>query len=258
MLNYRKTPVFIRIKDIVEGTNSLSSKLFDWSIQLLIVVSIITFSIKTLPNLDTDTVFLLSFLEFIIVGIFIAEYAVRVFIADRKRDYVFSVYGIIDILAIIPSIISLGEFGLLFLRIFRLVKLLKYNKAAHLLVRGFVLIKDEMILFFVVIIVLLYLTACGIYYFEHNEQPEVFQSIFHSLWWAVATITTVGYGDVYPVTAGGKFFTAIVLMIGLSVVAIPAGLLASALPLAKTEIERETADNPSNPSGVVDGSLGGL
>ncbi|MTW22438.1 two pore domain potassium channel family protein [Allochromatium palmeri] len=72
------------------------------------------------------------------------------------------------------------------------------------------------------------------YYFEHEAQPEAFQSVFHSLWWAVATLTTVGYGDVYPITAGGRIFTALVLFVGLGIVAIPAGMVATALSRART------------------------
>ncbi len=86
--------------------------------------------------------------------------------------------------------------------------------------------REEIVLFFFVTVVLLYLAAVGIYYFEHDAQPEAFSSIFHSLWWAVATLTTVGYGDVYPITVGGRIFTFAVLAIGLGVVSIPAGLVA--------------------------------
>ncbi len=82
---------------------------------------------------------------------------------------------------------------------------------------------------------MLYLSAVGIYYFEHQAQPEQFKSVFHGLWWALATLTTVGYGDVYPITVGGKLFTFLILMIGLGVVAIPTGLVASALSQARNE-----------------------
>ena len=86
---------------------------------------------------------------------------------------------------------------------------------------------------------MLYLTAVGIYYFEHEAQPEQFKSIFHSLWWALTSLTTVGYGDMYPITVGGKVFTFVILSIGLGIVAIPTGLLASALSQARQELQKE-------------------
>ncbi|MDX1472241.1 MAG: potassium channel family protein, partial [Flavobacteriaceae bacterium] len=76
---------------------------------------------------------------------------------------------------------------------------------------------------------LIYFAAVGIYYFEHEVQPDKFSSIFDSLWWAIITLTTVGYGDVYPITIGGKVFTFFILMIGLGIVAVPTGIISSAL-----------------------------
>jgi voltage-gated potassium channel len=115
------------------------------------------------------------------------------------------------------------------------MKLFRYSKAIRRFSRAFSIAKEEIVLFGVVTIMLLYLSAVGIYYFENEAQPEAFKSIFHSLWWAVATLTTVGYGDVYPITIGGRIFTFFILMIGLGIVAVPAGLLASALSKARME-----------------------
>lgn len=96
--------------------------------------------------------------------------------------------------------------------------------------------------------IMIFLTAAGLYYFENEAQPEAFQSIFHSLWWAVITLTTVGYGDVYPITVGGRIFTFFVLIIGVGIVTIPAGLVASALSRART-IETEMREAQSRKSG---------
>ena len=98
--------------------------------------------------------------------------------------------------------------------------------------------REEFVLFGVFAIILLYLSSVGIYYCEHEAQPKAFASIFHCLWWSVCTLTTVGYGDVYPVTAGGRLFTFLVLAIGLGVVAVPTGLVASALSKSR-EMEQE-------------------
>ena len=99
--------------------------------------------------------------------------------------------------------------------------------------------KEEVVIFLIATVIILYLAAVGMYYFEHDAQPEAFQSIFDSLWWAVATLTTVGYGDVYPVTVGGKIFTFLILMCGLGVVAVPAGLIAAALSKVRRDEDSE-------------------
>ena len=87
--------------------------------------------------------------------------------------------------------------------------------------------------------ILLFIAAVGIYYFERDAQPDKFSSVFHSLWWAVATLTTVGYGDVYPVTVGGKIFTFFILLVGLGIVTVPAGLVSSALSQARKIEDKE-------------------
>lgn len=140
-------------------------------------------------------------------------------------------------MAILPFYISTG-IDLRSIRVFRFFrlarsfKLFRYNKAIQRFSTAFIMIKEELILFLFATAFLLYFSAVGIYYFENPAQPEQFQSIFDSLWWAVATLTTVGYGDVYPVTVGGKIFTFFVLLIGLGIVAVPAGLVSSALTMS--------------------------
>ena len=96
------------------------------------------------------------------------------------------------------------------------------------IISAFIKIKNELVIFLVATFFLIYLASVGIYYFENTEQPEIFKSVFHSLWWAVTTLTTGGYGDVYPITAGGKIFTTFIVFIGLGLVAVPTGLLATA------------------------------
>lgn len=230
----------VKIKNIIENTDTNQGRIFAFTIQILIVLSLVTFSIDTLPNLSSSTKQLLQFIEIITVTIFTIEYILRVSISDDKLKFIFSFYGVIDLIAIIPFYITSGLdlravriFRLL--RLFRIFKLFRYSKAINRFHRAFLIAKEELILFFCVSVILLYLSAVGIYYFENAAQPELFKSVFHSLWWAVATLTTVGYGDVYPITAGGRIFTFFVLMVGLGVIAVPAGLVASALSKARSE-----------------------
>ena len=114
-------------------------------------------------------------------------------------------------------------------RLFRAFKLFRYSNAINRFRKAFKQIKEELTLFLFATCFLLYISAVGIYYFENQAQPEQFQSVFHCLWWAVGTLTTVGYGDLYPITIGGKIFTFFILMIGLGIIAVPTGLIASAL-----------------------------
>ena len=135
-----------------------------------------------------------------------------------------------------------------FLRVFRVLKFLRYNQAADRLHRAILIAKEELVLFVILSMILLYVSASGIWYFEREIQPEKFGSVFDGLWWAVATLTTVGYGDVYPVTPGGSFFTFLLLMIGLGIIAIPSGIIASALSKARLEQDESGGPDPMSES----------
>ncbi len=228
------------IRTVLEDTDRPSGKVFAFTIQFLIIVSLVTFSIDTLPNLEQRTKDILRLAEVITVGIFTAEYLLRIAVSKAPMKYVLSFYGLVDLAAILPFYVAAGldlrSVRVLRLpRLVRILKLLKYNRAIKRFHRALIIAREELILFGFVAIILLYLSAVGIYYFERAAQPEEFSSVLHSLWWAVTTLTTVGYGDMYPVTAGGKLFTFIVLMIGLGIVAIPTGLFASALTKVRDE-----------------------
>ena len=230
----------LKLKHLVEQSDTPAGRTFDLVVQALIVVSLVSFSIETLPGLSPSAQRLLNAIEAGCVGFFTLEYLLRIGVTDRKRQFVFSFFGLIDLAAILPFYLASGldlralrAFRLL--RLFRVVKLLRYSQAIQRCHRAFVIAKDELVLFAAVALILLYLSAVGIYYFETDRQPDVFASVFDGLWWAVGTLTTVGYGDIYPVTAGGRVFTFVVLMIGLGVVAVPTGLIASALSKAREE-----------------------
>jgi voltage-gated potassium channel len=236
----------MNLKQIIERNDTPQGRIFDLVIQTLIVISLISFSLETLPEITASTQHILRYIEIVTVGIFTIEYLLRIFVADRKLAFVFSFYGIVDLFAILPFYIATGIDlrsirALRLLRLFRAFKLFRYNQAIQRFHRALIIAKEELVLFFFVTILLLYFSAVGIYYFENEAQPEVFSSIFHSLWWAVATLTTVGYGDVYPITAGGRIFTFFVLMIGLGIVAVPTGLVASALSEAR-KLQDETIE----------------
>ena len=225
------------IKNIVEINDNKRSRIFAFFIQALILLSIVTFSIETIPDLKPQTKAILESIEILCVIVFTIEYFLRIYVADNKVRFIFGFFGIIDFIAILPFYLSFGVDlrslrALRFLRIFRILKLVRYNKAMLEFTTAIKIVKEQIFLFLFTTLILIYFSAVGIYYFENEVQPEHFSSIFDSLWWAIITLTTVGYGDAYPITVGGKIFTFFILMIGLGIVAIPTGIISAALTRA--------------------------
>lgn len=221
-------------------------------IQILIVASIVAFTLETLPDLSTKWQHAFDVFELVVVVIFTAEYLLRLIASKSRLRYIFSFYGLIDLAAIAPFYLATGLDlrSLRVLRIFRLLriaKLFRYSRAAQRLATAFFDVRHELILFGFMIVVLLYLASVGIYYFENAAQPDQFKSILHSMWWAVTTLTTVGYGDIYPVTLGGRIFTFVILVLGLGVVAVPTGLVASALTEKRDDDDISETPDPLEP-----------
>jgi len=225
--------VIQKIRNIVETTDSRAGVVFDLLVQLFIVISIIVFSLETIPTLSKEFIEVLLKLEVFIVSLFCCEYVLRFFVAKRKTKFVFSFWGMVDLLAILPFFLLSFDLimirALRLLRLFRILKLGRYSSSMSRIMSALKIAKEDLVLSLMAALIMLLVASFGIYQFENTAQPDKFSSVFDSLWWALATLTTVGYGDVYPITAGGKIFTGFILVIGLGVVAVPAGIIASAL-----------------------------
>ena len=238
-----------KIRQIIEGNDRKLSPIFDITIQVLIVFSIIIFSLGTLPNLTPLWQNILNYVDILFYSIFAIEYFLRIYVSDSRLKYIFSFFGIVDLLAILPFLFA-RQFDLRAiraLRVFRLTRVLKisrYDESLKTFAIAIKIIKPEITLFYIITSIFLFLSATGIYYFEHAVQPIEFASVFHSLWWAIITITTVGYGDVYPITIGGRIFTFAILLLSLAIITVPTGLIASALSKARNmEIEQKEKES---------------
>ena len=239
-----------KLRTIIEKNDTKTGRYFDFFIQFLILSSLVAFTIETFPDNSPQTKSFLWYFEIFCVVIFSFEYATRIYVAEKPFKYIFSFYGIVDLVAILPFYLN-NLFDLRALRvfrifrIFRIFKLVRYNKALRRFHIAYNLIKEELVLFLILTFIFLFVASSGIYFFEHKAQPEYFSSVVDSGWWAAVTLTTVGYGDVYPITAGGKIFTLFILLLGLGVITIPAGLIASALSKAR-KIEEENNEIENN------------
>ncbi len=204
---------------------------------VLILINVLAASLETVEALHAGYAKYFYWLEIFSVVIFTIEFALRLWSAPAAEQYtsrakfLFSFDAIIDLLAIVPFYLSF-LFGidlraLIALRLLRLLKLVRYFEPLSIL--GAVM-KAEFRAFtaaMFVLVILVFIASTGIYYFERQAQPEVFGSIPESMWWAIVTLTTLGYGDVVPVTVAGRIFAASITILSIGTVALPAGMLAS-------------------------------
>ena len=210
----------------------------DLLLQVLIIANLLALALETVPTLSEEQLHWLNVIEVVSIAVFTVEYLARCLLCRPMWRYALSFFGLIDLLSILPFFLCAGldlrsARALRLMRLFRLFKLTRYSKAARRYRHAFAIAKEELVLFGCAALIVLYLAAVGIHYFESEAQPEKFASIPDSLWWAIVTLTTVGYGDVYPITLGGRLFTSVVLIMGLGFVAVPTGLLAGALAKAR-------------------------
>jgi voltage-gated potassium channel len=235
-----------RAQEIVElaRPGDRGSKVFDVFIITLIGLNVLAIVLGSVKDIYTDYQAFFNGFEVFSVVIFSIEYLLRMWacVEESSGRYIHPVKGrlrfaftpmaLIDLVAILPFYLGMFvSLDLRFLRALRLVRILKltrYSSAINLLLNVF---KEEAPSFgaalFILVIILVF-ASTGIFLFEHEMQPETFSSIPAALWWAVATLTTVGYGDVIPITTGGKIFGIGVMIVGIGMVALPAGILASA------------------------------
>ncbi len=236
-----------RIFEVIEvaGEGDILSKIFDTTIITLIIINVASVIIDTF-NVPATVTKVLSYIEIISVIIFTIEYALRIWTADLLRPemspikarirYIFSFMAIIDLLAILPFYLPfLIPIDLRILRALRIIRLLRmfkinrYTAALKTLGNVFRAKASELMSSMLVVLILMIISAVLMYNIEHSAQPEAFDNAFSSLWWAVATLTTVGYGDIYPVTVLGKILSAIIALLGIALVAVPTGIISAGL-----------------------------
>jgi voltage-gated potassium channel len=235
------------IIDALDGRpNPYGMRLF-YGLNVLIVISALLIGLESEPALRQTYGAWMRIAEFFVLMLFVAEYAARLILNPNRWRYAFSFWGIIDFAACIPALLFLFPDlqtlrVLRLLRLLRLMKLLRMRRALERLEIAMKSSRDELALFVFLALLILYLSAVGIYHFENAAQPDKFGSIFQSLWWAISSLTTVGYGDVYPITSAGRLFAGGVLILGLGIVAVPAAIVTSALLSADKEIRKSSFD----------------
>ena len=269
-----KQRIFRLIDDDNEADIKINS-LISTLIMALIILSIVAVILESDAVLSEKFRMIFVGFEIFAVVVFTIEYVFRIYTASlayphvsKSRavlKYITSPMAIIDFLAIIPFYIELflwisgantGMLDLRFIRVLRLMRLLRifklnrYNSSMKLI--GDVIREEKEKLFITIFItgILLVLSSAIIFTVEHDQQPDQFPNIYASMWWAIATLTTVGYGDVYPVTALGKVLSGVIALLGIGLVALPTGILSGSFVQAineeKERKQREYEENHSH------------
>ncbi|MGD1958881.1 MAG: ion transporter [Fulvivirga sp.] len=232
------------------------SRGFDIFIMVLIVLNVFAVIVETVKPIYTKYYLLFYYFELFTIIVFSIEYLIRIWACTLIEKYSHPVWGrikymlsieaIIDLLAILPFylplVVALDARFLRILRLFRLLRVFKlgrYSVAFQLIINVLRKRKEELFITLTLLVVMLILAASLMYYIEHEAQPEVFTSIPATMWWAIATLTTVGYGDVYPVTSLGKLLGSFIAILGIGIFALPTGIIA-------TSFERELAEREKN------------
>lgn len=221
-----------RLYEIIFEADTREGKIFDLVLLVIIVVSIVLVMLESVPFIRQNHQQVLKISEWTITLVFTIEYFLRVFIVKKPFRYIFSFYGIIDFLAVIPTYLGLFIVGshslvvirmLRLLRIFRILKLTRYTQAGQNLGKAMWASREKISVFIFFVIILVVIIGTVMYLVE--GEVHGFTSIPRSIYWAVVTLTTVGYGDISPQTSFGQFLASIVMIMGYAIIAVPTGIV---------------------------------
>lgn len=239
-----------KLHEIIFEADTREGKLFDVVLLVIIVVSVVLVMLESVSGIRKNHGDTLVLLEWIITVIFTLEYFVRIFVVKKPWRYIFSFYGIIDFLAVIPSYLGLVVISyhslmiirvLRLLRVFRILKLTRYTSAGRYLARAIWNSREKISVFIFFVIILVIIIGTVMYLVE--GEAGGFKSIPVSIYWAIVTLTTVGYGDISPVTALGQFLASFVMIMGYAIIAVPTGIVTAEMMRSSTQSNTQVCAN---------------
>ncbi|WP_247980594.1 ion transporter [Maribellus sp. YY47] len=259
--NFIKTRIYRLVEKGSHGNRM--NKYFDYFIMSLIILSVISIILESIPEINNEYRRLLRGFNVFSIVVFTIEYVLRLYVSDLTHPaktrtksafkFIFSGYGLIDLLAILPFYLPmLIKMDLRFLRALRLTRFLRilkvnrYNDSLNLIWTVVKEKKSELAVTGFVTFLILLIASFTMYYVEGEKQPEQFPNIMASFWWAIATLTTVGYGDVYPVTGLGKCISGIIALLGIGIIALPTGLISAGF-MGKIEKRKHVSQEKACP-----------
>ena len=237
----------VRLHDIIYEADTNEGKLFDIILIFAIIISILLVMLESVHSIDQKYHGFLYTSEWVITVLFTFEYIARIISIKKPKKYIFSFYGIIDFLATIPMYLSLFLLdahallalrALRLLRVFRILKLTRYLGARKTISNAIINSRQKIAVFLFSVFVLTIILGTVMYLIEGPENG--FNNIPHSMYWAIVTLTTVGYGDISPSTPLGQFIASIVMILGYGIIAVPTGIVTSELTKGEEFIQTNT------------------
>ena len=245
-----------RLHEIIYEADTKAGKIFDVILLIAIIASVILVMLESVTSFDIKYHNALDISEWVITILFTIEYILRIISIKRPLKYVFSFYGIIDLLSTIPKYLSLVLVGshnlaalraLRLLRIFRVLKLARYIGASNKLMIALKASKAKILVFLFFIVIICVILGTVMYMIEGEENG--FTSIPRSVYWAIVTLTTVGYGDIAPNNPIGQFLASIIMILGYGIIAIPTGIVSSEM----TKMDDVHTNTQSCPNCLAEG-----
>jgi voltage-gated potassium channel len=239
-----------KLYEIIFEADTRTGKFFDVLLLFVILFSVVLVMLESVPSIAIKHLQTLHILEWVITAIFTLEYIIRIIIVRRPFRYIFSFYGIIDLLSVIPTYLSLLIIGshslvvirmLRLVRIFRILKLTRYTAAGRSLGRAMWASREKISVFIFLVVILVVIIGTVMYMIEGVTHG--FTSIPRSIYWAIVTLTTVGYGDISPETPIGQFLASIVMLLGYAIIAVPTGIVTSELIKSTTKQNTQVCQN---------------
>jgi len=221
-----------KLNRIIFDTDTPAGKGFDLALVVVIIISVLAVILESIPGFNARYGPGLHQTEWIITGIFTLEYLARIWTHPKPLRYIFSFYGIIDFLAIVPTYLDLiftGAMGfavirgLRLLRIFRILKITRYSSEGKIIVEALKASRYKILVFLFAVLIVVLIIGTLMYLVEGADSG--FSSIPVGIYWAIVTLTTVGYGDIAPATSLGKFIASLVMILGYGVIAVPTGIV---------------------------------
>ncbi|MDO5615716.1 MAG: ion transporter [Cruoricaptor ignavus] len=237
-----QTPWKKKLFRIIYFADTPAGKMFDILLLVMIVLSTFIVMMESMHQVDLRYHRILVYIEWVITILFTLEYITRIIIVKNKKNYIFSFMGIIDFLSILPFFMSilfpftkfLSIIRLLrILRVFRILNLMDYMNDGQFIVQSLKNSSRKIYIFLLFIMILVTILGSLMYVVEHGQNG--FSDIPTSIYWAVVTVTTVGYGDISPVTPFGKFISVMLMLCGYSIIAVPTGIVTSQMKNARTK-----------------------